>query len=304
MRSEENLKLLLKEKKMIVVNRDGLKAEYRNTIGYMEKLEDFLQDVALAKPLLSFSVDDHCVTNERKKDANGDIKNEKMLYRIKVYGAGEELGSIGIVDRWRGGITEKAYMVECFRINKHRGRGNTTTSIDVKLALREAKKAFNPREDSELKHLIRDHVTQQVSNAFNSHRNNLRWDLNQEDELCNYALAAYEARKSGEAYAELPSAIASVKDFKAHNKKCEKFIHYRELFDALASKQGFGIRANLDNSIIVYSYMNDSITRFNSFTDLPDSIQSKYAIFKVLDEFDAVGGIGVKFSDGYAYIMP
>jgi hypothetical protein len=289
---------------MIVVNRDGLKAEYRNTIGYMEKLEGFLQDVALAKPLLSFSVDDLCVTNERKKDANGDIKNEKMLYCIKVYGAGEELGSIGIVDRWRGGITEKAYMVECFRINKHRGRGNTTTSIDVKLALREAKKAFNPREDSELKHLIRDWVTQQVSNTFNAYRNNLRWDLNQEDELCNYALAAYEARKSGEAYAKLPSAIASVKDVKAHDKKCEKFIHYRELFDALSSKQGFGIRANLDNSIIVYSYMNDSITRFNSFTDLPDSIQSKYAIFKVLDELDAVGGIGVKFSDGYAYIMP
>lgn len=304
MRSVGNLKLSLKEKKMIAVNRDGLKAEYRSTIEYVEKLETFLQDVSLAKPLLSFSVDDQCVTNERKKDANGDITHEKMLYRIKVYGAGEELGSIGIVDRWRGGITEKAYMVECFRINKHRGRGNTTTSIDVKLALREAKRAFNPREDSELKNLIHDNIKRSLDSLMSNSRSYLRWNFDQDEALCILAANSYEARKNGEAFAKIPSTPATVKDIKQHDKLCENYINAKVLHTAITSKMGYGIRANLDNTLVIYNFITDTVSKVNSLAELPEAIHSKFAMFKVLEVNEAVNSIGVKFDDNYFYIMP
>ena len=288
---------------MIVVNRDKLKAEYRADIKYTDGLESFLTDVALAKPLLTYDVNDMCVNTERFKDANGDIRSEKQIYRIRVYGGGEYLGDIGIIDRWRSGSREKAYLVECFRINKGRGRQNGTTTIDPKTALREAKKAFVPRQDDELKNLIRNTVKNQVDSMMGSARSYLRWNFEQDEELCNYAVIAFNARKNGESFAQMPIKPVSVKDVKEHDKRCEKFMNAKELHDALTAKQGYGIRANIDNTLVVYSYATDSVNKVASFDDLPESLQTKFAMFKVLDADDPVGSIGVKLADNYFYVM-
>ena len=288
---------------MIAVNRDKLKAEYRADIKYVDGLESYLTDVALAKPLLTYDVDDMCISTERTKDANGDLQLEKQLYRIKVYGAGEYLGDIGIIDRWRGGNREKAYLVECFRINKGRGRQNGTTTIDPKTALREAKKAFNPRQDDELKTLIKNMVKNQVNTMMDQARSYLRWNFEQDAELCNYAIVAFNARKNGDLFAKMPIHPLTVKDTKEHDIRCEKFINSKELFDALKANQGYGIRANIDNTLVVYNYATDTVGKVNSYDDLPESIQSKFAMFKVLDANDPVGSIGVKLADNYYYVM-
>jgi len=131
---------------MIAVDRSKLKAEWRHTAEYMPNLEEFLQKVAMAKPLCSFAVTDKCVMTNHYRDKETDtVLQRSQIYAIKVYENGEKLGEIGVTDRYRNGSNEKVYFVNSFRIIKFRGGRHTTTSADIKVALRVVKQSFVAR---------------------------------------------------------------------------------------------------------------------------------------------------------------
>ena len=288
---------------MIVVDREKLKAEWRHTVQYMPNLEEFLQKVAMAKPLCSFSVSDKCVYGTHYRDEEGKQQVRHEIYAIKVYENGEKLGEIGISDRYRNGASEKVYFVNSFRIIKFRGGRNTTSSADIKVALRAVKQTFSARADDELKTQIRNQVQENVQSQHNQGENTIRWDFDQNSELAFYAMEAYKARQRGDKYTMMPIRPISVKNLDEHDKKCDRFEHTSALFHMVKAKLGYGIKTNPMGGLVVYDFSTDSVTRYDSFSDLPENIQNKYVMFKVLSHGEPITTIGCKFNDEYCYVV-
>jgi len=288
---------------MIQVDKSNIKGEYRNEAVFMPELEEFLEKVALAKPLCKFEVHDNDVRKAHRREQNDGVKTDHIIYRIRVIENGENLGGISIEDRWRDGQYEKAYGVSSFRISKERGRYDTSLTKDLKVAIRTAKKAFIAREDSELKKLVKENVLTDISRMHNQASNNVRWGIDNEAEMVFYAMQAWRARKYGEKETKLPAIPVSCRNLAEHDKKCELFDHINDLFNMTKAKQGYGVLANLDNSLTVYSFATDTVARYESFDELPTDMQQKYAMFKVLDVGEPVATIGVKLGNNYAFVV-
>lgn len=285
---------------MIVVNKDKLKAEHRNA-EYEEGLEEFLTKVAMLKPLAKFAITDKCVTSKRYKEGD-EIKHKTVVYLIRAYENGERLGTIGRSTRWRNGKEEAVYMVEGFRVNKQRGSRNMTTTADMKKAISVVKKTFVPRQDEELRELVKNQVSHQVNSLASSYGNSLRWDFSQESELLFYAMQAYHARMSGDANATMPAKPTSIRDINKHDKNCEQYNATKTLDEMVKAKMGYGVKAMTDSSLVVYDFANDTVHKYESFDDLPMDIQQKYAMFKVLEKGEAILNIGCKLNEGFAFV--
>jgi len=285
---------------MIAVDRSKIKTEWRNA-EYKEGLEEFLMKVAMLKPLAKFEVSDRCVETKCYMEDN-EQKVKFQVFRIKVYEGGDRLGSISIQSRWRNRASEECYTVEGFRVSKSRGSRNVTTTSDLKKAISVVKKVFTPRVDDELTQLIKDYVTNGIRSLHNASTNHLRWDFNVEGEIAMYAMQAYYARKHGEDKCSMPSKPISIKDLEQHDKKCDEFEHVNELKNMVDAKLGYGVKANADNSLVVYSYATDTVQRYASYEDLPENIAEKYAVFKVLKAGEAISHIGCAFTEGFAFV--
>ena len=287
---------------MIVVDRSKVKAEWRNA-EYKKGLEEFLMKVAMLKPLAKFEISDKGIETKRHRNKETEeVITTQEVFRIKVYENGERLGSISITTRWRNGNSEECYGVEGFRVSKSRGSRNLTTTNDLKKAISVVKKVFTPRVDDELTELIKSNVTNHVRQLHNSITNTLRWDFNVEGEIAMYAMQAYYARKHGEDKCYMPSKPISVKDLQQHDKKCDDFEHINELKNMVDAKLGYGVKANADNSLVVYSYATHTFQRYASYEDLPENIAEKYAVFKVLKQGEAISHIGCMFTEGFAFV--
>jgi len=286
---------------MIVVDRSKLKIEYRNA-DYAEGLEDYLHKVSMLKPLATFSVSDKGVSSERFVDGV-ENKVRYVLWRIRVFENGERIGAISREARYRNGAKEMVYGVEGFRIKKSRGNRNTTLTADIKKAMAVVKKTFLPRQDDELTEQIRARVTGGIDSKHASLSNLIRWDFNVESEMAFYAMEAYKARRRGDQNCSMPAKPISIKKLDEHDKKCDEFEHIGELKQMVIAKQGYGIKANADNSLIVYSYATDTVKRYEAFNDLPEAIAQKYAVFKVLKQDEPVSHIGCMFADSFAFVV-
>jgi hypothetical protein len=285
---------------MIQVDRSNIKAEWRNA-EYKKGLEEFLMKVAMLKPLAKFEASDRGVETKRYTE-DGENKVKFEIFRIKVYENGERLGSISITTRWRNGQNEECYAVEGFRVNKSRGSRNLTTTSDMKKAISVVKKVFTPRVDDELTELIKSNVTNGIRQLHNACMNQLRWGFNVEGEISFYAMQAYYARKHGEDKCYMPSKPASIKNFEQHDKQCDEFEHINELKNMVDAKLGYGVKANADNSLVVYGYATDTVKKYASFDDLPENIKEKYAVFKVLKVGEPISHIGCMLTEGFAFV--
>ena len=116
-------------------------------------------------------------------------------------------------------------------------------------------------------------------------------------------MEAYKSRQRGDKYTMMPVRPVSIKNLDMHDKKCEQFEHTSALWHMVKAKLGYGIKKNPLGSLVVYSFEQDAISKYNSFDELPDNIQQKYAMFKVLKEGETVTTIGCKFDDQYAYVV-
>ena len=289
---------------MIQVDRSNIKGEHRNEAVIEPMLEEFLEKVALAKPLCKFEAHEQdVVLNRTVARDSAEETVTHVIKRVRVIMDGELLGGISVDNRWREGQYEKAYGISSFRIAKERGRYDTSQTKDLKVAIRLAKKVFVARENEELKHLVKENVTNEISRMHNQSSNSLRWGMDNEAEMVFYAMQAWRARTRGDASTTMPAKPVSVRDLAEHDKKCEEYDHLNTLFDMLKAKQGYGVLANLDNSLTVLTYATDTISKYESFDALPTDIQQKYAMFKVLNEGEPVSTIGIKLGNNYAFVV-
>ena len=284
---------------MVNIDKSQLNVKHRDTLPYGNNLLDFAYQVALAKPLCKLVVDETCLDNVWK-----DGKAESVIYHIKIYENGEELGFISTGTRYLAGNKEEVYGVSSFRIRKERG-GSATLTKDIKVALRTVKRMLVSRADDELVELIKNKVDSGVRQLVYHAKNSLRWELDAEEEVIFYAMQAYYAKKRGEDKVSLPSNLVSVKDEKGHQRKCEEFEASSSLELAYHAKTGYGVMVKADDGYVVYDYALGALEKYPSFYGLPIYLQQKLGVFKLLKDDEPVMNMGCKFEGGKIfYIYP
>jgi len=71
----------------------------------------------------------------------------------------------------------------------------------------------------------------------------------------------------------------------------------------LKAKLGYGIKTNTMGGLVVYDFATESVRKYGSYSELPDNIQQKYAMFKILEAGESVQTIGCKFDAEYCYVV-
>ena len=286
---------------MVNIDRSKLNVEVRNT-PINPILEDFVLKVSLAKPLCEFSFCERSVRtvyNYHKEPA----EKTHELFKVEVHQDGELLGGLFLSERYVEGKKEQVYGVESFRIQKERGQGDATLTKNIKVALRNAKKAFVSRADDELRQLIKDNVTQNLGQVWNQARNSVTYSMDTTAESLNLAMHAYLARKRGESTCVVPSMPATVKRPKEHDRECEWFTVSTFLKEKLDSNMGYGVKVFVNGSLAALNFSDMSIIKYKTFEVLPEDIQSKLAMFKVIAACEPYAHLGCKFSDELFYIV-
>jgi hypothetical protein len=287
---------------MVNVNKLEL-SDNKRQLPYGDNLEEFLNRVALAKPLCTFAVDNTCVHNEwvRTTDGNGTEYTETISL-IKVYEDGEAIGSISVAKRYRNSSRESVYGVESFRIHRERGDRNTTYVKDIKVAMRNVKKFFTGRQDNELKELITNTVKRGMEAVMQSAVQSISWSTDSREISFHYIMQAFQAHKRGDTTVALPVKIPTVTDIEKLFGRCEAVMQAKTLDDHYKANKGYGVQMRKDNSIVTYAYALDKITKYPGFDDVPTQIQEKLAMFKVLEKEEPYADFGVKFNDEFFYV--
>jgi hypothetical protein len=122
-------------------------------------------------------------------------------------------------------------------------------------------------------------------------------------ESLNLAMLAYEARKRGESTCSIPSMPTTVKRHKEHDRDCEGLVVSTFLKEQLDSKLGYGVKVFVNGSLAVLNFSDMSITKYKTFEVLPEDIQSKLAMFKVISANEPYAHLGCKFSEEMFYIV-
>ena len=285
---------------MVNVDKLGLNANKRH-LPYRKNLEEFLNLVALAKPLCNFVVDSSCTLNEWVRSIDGTSEYEESINTIKVFEDGEAIGSISTATRYRGGSKVEVYGVESFRIYKERGDRNTTYAKDLKVAMRHVKKTFIARLDGEVVELIKSKTAEYMRILLNQTSSAVTWSMDSRQVGYDLAIAMYNAHKRGEPVASVPLKLASA-NMEDVFKKCAEVEQATKLHDHYRGNNGYGVMLKKDNSVVVYSLAADKLTKYSGFDELPINIQEKLAMFKVLDRGEAYENFGIQFDDELFFI--
>jgi hypothetical protein len=291
---------------MIKYDDSSLNVEQRGKLPLYDKLEEFATKVSLLKPMINFVVVKDCIETKHRKDSAGNVETYVCITQLRVYENGEELGSIYTDLRYRGGDKDVVYGVGSFRINKSRGSRNSTEAKDIKVALRNVKKTLVAREDDEAKVLIRENVKTSIQGLYGSLSNQVRWSIDTTDEAMLYARMAYLARIQGLDYVSLPTKLASLKTRKNQEEHDKAFALLEDCFrikTLVDAERGYGVQELVNGNLNVYNFDDKSITKYQDYNALPEHIQNKYAMFKVLQKDEVIPTIGVKLAEEFYYVV-
>jgi len=291
----------------VTINKEALTAEQK-TYPYRDNLAQLVVEVSNAKPLLEFMCDKDCVTRDWNKNKtaenNGQGGYDHYIHRVKVFQDGEELGALTSTTRYRRDVgSELVYGIESFRISKERGRGDTTYSKDLKVALRTAKKVFVARANDELYSHIFNNVRDKLNSLLSSTRNTVRYALDTSDEAMAYAKAAYHAHKQGKTTVEMPVKLASVRDYDAYITKCAELDCVTSIWDAFQAREGYTIKVLEDGKLISVNLSDNTITKYDNIDAMPSEIANKFVMFKVLKVEEPYEHLGVMFENNFFFIV-
>ena len=283
---------------MLVIDKEQINADKRQ-LPLHPDLEVFATQVSFVKPLCKFVLSTNC-----HKQLYVDGTWVTKFNRLHVYQNGDKIGEVFVEEQSKRGAPgrETVYGVKSFRIEKQRGTRDEIFSRDMKVALRTAKKMFVARGDDELRTLIDNTIAHEISSVAIYKKRALHGCVDEEVELNLYMLNAFKARKENRAMITVPTNLVTVKNIAEHDRQCEEYLHIKALLDMYKSKQGYGVKIMNDNSLAVLDYTTLSIVRYPSFDKLPDNIQTKFAMFKVLNKGEPYAHLGCKFKDDILYI--
>lgn len=268
-------------------------------------LEQFVDDVALIKPKAKFAIDNECVAQDYViNETTNQYDRVACIYRVKVYEGGEELGSLSVYEEYRKGIKTQTYGVESFRIQKFRGRGNTTSSMHKKVALSNAKKNLVARVKDELAEQIGNNVIQRITSLTGNAESHVVWAVNQTNLAKDFAIAAYSARLSGSGEVTLEASKSKYcSNIVALDKNVAAYLEMKSLDDMVKAKRGFGIQSYTDGSFVSFNFATCEIAKYQSIDDMPQDISEKLAMFKVIQTSEPYLHLGIKLLDNLYFIV-
>jgi hypothetical protein len=267
-------------------------------------LDQFVDDVALIKPKARFAVDNDCVSTDYVLNEKQQYDHIQCIYRVKVYEGGEQIGSLQTYEEYRQGKKVPTYGVESFRIEKERGRSDTTTSMHKKVAIRNAKKFLVARAKDELAEQIGNMVKNRVMQLADNYENNVVWSVNQSNIARDYALAAYQARLDGSGAVTLQANNAQYTgNIKNVDDTVAKYLEAKALKDMVDTKQGYGVQAYTDGSYAIVSFKTGEVAKYQHFDDIPADISEKLGMFKVIAQNEMYAHLGVKVLEHAFYIV-
>ena len=294
---------------MVTIDRSGINQANRD-LPLRWELGTLVEQVSLAKPLCEFKVDDDCIhTKYTYKDVveNGVTTSkrfdEKTIQKVNVYQDGEALGYLFVQERYHNRTEEMVYGVGSFRIQKERGNLDATTSKNIKVILRTAKKVLINRQDEELIKLINEQIVSNLQYVVSNSQNAMRYNMDTQTESGLYALAAYKARKMGHTAVSLPSMPTTVRKPAEHDKNCENFMQATELWEAQQKGNGYGVSLYSNGSMAVLNFADKTVKKYKSLDLLPVDMQSKLAMFKVINVREPYAHLGCKFEGDMYFIV-
>ena len=268
-------------------------------LGFRLDLDQFVDEVALLKPKAKFAVDNDCVaTDYVMNQATQTYDHFNCIYRVKVFEGGEQIGSLQTFEEYRQGKKVQTYGVESFRIEKERGRSDTTTSMHKKVAIRNAKKFLVARAKDELADQIGSIVKDRVKQLAGNFENQVCWSVSQSNIATDYAVASYHARKEGSGAVTLNANNAHyINNIKHTDDTVAKYLEAKALDDMVKAKRGYGIQTYTDGSSAVLSLHTSEVTKYQHFEDIPTDISEKLGMFKVINGGEPYSHLGVKLVD-------
>ena len=272
---------------------------------FRENLEQFVDDVALLKPRAKFAIDNDCVATDYViNETTNQYDRNPCIYRVKVYEGGEELGSISVFDEYRKGIKTHTYGVESFRINKFRGRGNTTSSMHKKVALTNVKKNLVARVKDELVEQIGNNVKQRLNGLTSGAESSMTWTVNQIDIAKDYAIAAYHARLAGSGEVVLDASKSKYcNNIKHLDKTAATYLDFKVIDDMPKNKRGYGVQGYTDGSFAVLSFATQDIAKYSSIDEMPQEMAEKLSMFKLIGVGEPYPHLGVKLLEHLYFIV-
>lgn len=279
-------------------------AKHKN-LPYRGDLEQFVDDVALLKPKAKFALDNDCVaTDYLVNPTTNQYDRKDVIYRVKVFEGGEQIGALMVYEEYRQGKKVPTYGVESFRISKCRGRSDTTTSMHKKVAIRNAKKLMVARNNDELADQIGNMVRDRVKQLEGGTNNAVVWGTDQGEIALAYAVAAYHARLNGSGTITLPANDATlIKNIKHSDDNVSKYLEAKTLADGIRNKRGYAVQAYLDGSYAIVTLATNEVTKYAHFEDIPPLIAEKLAMFKVINQNECYSHLGVKVLEHAYYIV-
>jgi hypothetical protein len=267
-------------------------------------LDQFVDDVALLKPKAKFVVDNDCVSTDYVLNDKQQYDHVQCIYRVKVYEGGEQIGSLQTFEEYRQGKKVPTYGVESFRIEKERGRNDTTTSMHKKVAIRNAKKFLVARAKDELAEQIGNIVKNRVVQLAGNFENTIIWAVNQSNIARDFALAAYQARLDGSGAVTLQANNAQYTgNIKNVDDSVAQYLEAETLKAMVENRQGYGVQAYTDGSYAILSFKTGDVTKYQHFEDIPPDISEKLGMFKVIAQNEVYAHLGVKVLEHAYYIV-
>ena len=289
---------------MIHIDKSGLKQKHKNA-QMLPLLPDYVAKASLIKPTCDFFVDDDCVSSRWARTEEGsDTEYINEIYRVKVRQDGEVIGYLSVGREHRSGQTVDVYGVGSFRIDKSRGRHDETTTKDIKVALRKVKKFLVGRDYTELARLIKETITANIRSIRGTCGSRIQYGVNSQSLALHYSLLAYEARKNGSADITMSSDTkAYVRDKKEHDSNIATYLEVKALEDMIDNKQGYGLSLYTNGSCAMYDFSNDSIRKYKSIDELPDVVQTRLAMFKVIEVGEPHSAFGCMLPEEMYFIV-
>jgi len=267
-------------------------------------LDQFVDDVALLKPKAKFVVDNDCVSTDYVLNDKQQYDHVQCIYRVKIYEGGEQIGSLQTFEEYRQGKKVPTYGVESFRIEKERGRNDTTTSMHKKVAIRNAKKFLVARAKDELAEQIGNIVKNRVVQLAGNFENTIIWAVNQSNIARDFALAAYQARLDGSGAVTLQANNAQYTgNIKNVDDSVAQYLEAETLKAMVENRQGYGVQAYTDGSYAILSFKTGDVTKYQHFEDIPPDISEKLGMFKVIAQNEVYAHLGVKVLEHAYYIV-
>ena len=266
-------------------------------------MDELLSKVAVMYPLFDFKVTDRCISYRWVSDASGNSKQDFFLQKVKVFQDGERIGSLLYDTRGYGVNGEPIVGVENFRITKYRGHNNASFSKDLKVALRLVKKHLTPRQDDELVIWIKNQISNEMQNLTSNAGNVVRYCLDHYAIAQAYVEGAYDAHKRGENTVTLSTTLPNMRDMDAHIKNMRRAEEARQLKGKLDAGTGYGVGTQADGTTVLYTYATGMVKKYRDFDDLPKVVSDKLSVFKVLEVNEFFLEYGVKFQEGFYYIV-